>query len=243
MLEILFISDLHLAPERPDIIQLYARFLDEQAHYAKRLYILGDFVEYWLGDDDHAEALEPVFSKMKQLADAGLKIYLMHGNRDFLMGEALAERCGCTLINDPVVENLGQQAALLMHGDTLCTDDVRYQELRVMLRSAQWQQQFLAKPLAEREQIAEALREQSKEETQAKPAEIMDVNANAVAQAFIEHGVSLMIHGHTHRPAIHQLEVNGQPVTRIVLGDWYKKGSYLAVDAQGHYQLNDYPAE
>jgi len=240
MSEILFISDLHLAPERPDIIQLYLKFLHDQASAAKRLYILGDFVEYWLGDDDQALELEPVFSKMKQLADAGLKIYLMHGNRDFLMGEALAERCGCTLIDDPVLENLNQHSALLMHGDTLCTDDVRYQELRVMLRSPQWQQDFLAKPLAERELVAKALREQSKEETQAKQAEIMDVNADAVTQAFIEHGVSLMIHGHTHRPAIHQLEVNGQQVVRIVLGDWYEKGSYLEFDADGQYQLKEY---
>ncbi|MFW2371644.1 MAG: UDP-2,3-diacylglucosamine diphosphatase [Gammaproteobacteria bacterium] len=240
MSEILFISDLHLAPERPDIIQLYLKFLHEQARFAKRLYILGDFVEYWLGDDDRAQELEPVFAKMKQLADAGLKIYLMHGNRDFLMGEAFAERCGCTLISDPTVDNLNQHSALLMHGDTLCTDDVRYQELRVMLRNPQWQQDFLAKPLAERELMAKALREQSKEETQAKQAEIMDVNADAVAQAFIEHDVSLMIHGHTHRPAIHSLQVNGQPVIRIVLGDWYETGSYLAFDADGQYQLKEY---
>lgn len=240
MSEILFISDLHLAPERPDIIQLYLKFLDEQARSAKRLYILGDFVEYWLGDDDQAEGLEPVFSKMKQLADNGLKIYLMHGNRDFLMGEAFAQRCGCTLINDSSIESLNHHSALLMHGDTLCSDDVRYQELRVMLRNPQWQQDFLAKPLAMREQMAQALRAQSKEETQSKDAEIMDVNADAVKQAFIDHGISLMIHGHTHRPAIHQLDVNGQAVTRIVLGDWYSKGSYLAFDADGEYQLKEY---
>lgn len=240
MSEILFISDLHLAPERPDIIQLYLKFLDEQARFAKSLYILGDFVEYWLGDDDKAEGLEPVFRKMKQLADDGLKIYLMHGNRDFLMGQAFAERCGCTLINDPLVESLGHQSALLMHGDTLCTDDIRYQELRGTLRNPQWQQEFLARLLAERKQMAKALREQSKEETQLKDAEIMDVNADAVAKAFIDHGVTLMIHGHTHRPAIHQLEVKGQPVNRIVLGDWYKKGSYLAFDTNGQYQLKEY---
>ena len=240
MSEILFISDLHLAPERPDIIQLYLKFLDEQARFAKSLYILGDFVEYWLGDDDTPSGLTPVFSKMKQLADEGLKIYLMHGNRDFLMGQAFAERCGCTLINDPLVESLDHQSALLMHGDTLCTDDIRYQELRVMLRNPQWQQEFLARPLAERKQMAKALREQSKEETQLKDAEIMDVNTDAVTKAFIDHGISLMIHGHTHRPAIHQLEVKGQPVTRIVLGDWYKKGSYLAFDTNGQYQLKEY---
>ena len=240
MSEVLFISDLHLAPERPDIIQLYLKFLDDQARSARRLYILGDFVEYWLGDDDPAQGLESVFSKMKQLADDGLKIYLMHGNRDFLMGDIFAERCGCTLIGDPVVESLNQHTALLMHGDSLCTDDVRYQQLRVMLRDPQWQQDFLAKPLAERELIARALREQSKEETQAKQAEIMDVNVDAVAQAFTQHGVSLMIHGHTHRPAIHQLEVSGQQVVRIVLGDWYEKGSYLEIDDNGQYQLKGY---
>ena len=240
MSEVLFISDLHLATERPDIIQLYLKFLDDQARSARRLYILGDFVEYWLGDDDPAQGLESVFSKMKQLADDGLKIYLMHGNRDFLMGDIFAERCGCTLIGDPVVESLNQHTALLMHGDSLCTDDVRYQQLRVMLRDPQWQQDFLAKPLAERELIARALREQSKEETQAKAADIMDVNDDAVSSAFKEHGIELMIHGHTHRPAIHMLEVDGKAAKRIVLGDWYTQGSVLEFNSPDDFKLQSF---
>jgi len=236
----LFISDLHLAPERPDIIQLFVDFLNNQAVHVESLYILGDLVEYWLGDDDEAEGLNSVFDCMKQLADNGLKIYLMHGNRDFLMGEQLAQRAGCILINDPHIAHFNNIPVLLMHGDILCTDDTRYQELRLMLRNPAWQQDFLSKPLAEREAMALALRQQSKEETQSKAADIMDVNADAVTQAFVDHRVKLMIHGHTHRPSIHQLEVNGKPVKRVVLGDWYSQGSVLEFDDAEHFKLTSF---
>jgi len=236
----LFISDLHLAPERPDIIQLFVAFLNNQAAQAESLYILGDLVEYWLGDDDEAEGLGAVFDCMKQISENGLKIYLMHGNRDFLMGEQLAQRAGCTLINDPYIAEFNNTPVLLMHGDTLCTDDSRYQELRLMLRNPAWQKDFLSKPLAEREQMAIALRKQSKEETQSKAADIMDVNSAAVNQAFLTHQVTLMIHGHTHRPAIHELSVNGKPVKRIVLGDWYSQGSVLEFDDTEHFKLRSF---
>lgn len=236
----LFISDLHLAPERPDIIQLFIEFLHTQAVHAESLYILGDLVEYWLGDDDQAEGLNPVFAEMKQLADNGLKIYLMHGNRDFLMGEALAQRAGCKLIEDPSVIEFDQTPVLLMHGDTLCTDDVRYQQLRTMLREPAWQSDFLSKPLAEREQMARALRQQSREETSTKDEAIMDVNADAVSQAFSRHKVQLMIHGHTHRPAIHQLSINGKTAQRIVLGDWYSQGSVLEFNSAGDFKLRSF---
>lgn len=240
MSDILLISDMHLAPERPGIIQLFLKFLDEKARAARQLFILGDFVEYWLGDDDEARGLDPVFRQMKQLADDGLQIYLMHGNRDFLMGEQLAQRCGCTLLDDPCVMELAGERVLLMHGDTLCTDDVDYQKLRVMLRNPQWQQDFLSKPLVERIMMAKALREKSEQETATKAAEIMDVNADAVAQAFRQHGVSLMIHGHTHRPHVHRLDVDGKPVTRVVLGDWYRKGNYLAFNSTDDFALKDF---
>lgn len=236
----LFISDLHLAPERPEIIQLYVEFLKNQAAHAESLYILGDLVEYWLGDDDKAEGLSEAFDTMKQLADAGLKIYLMHGNRDFLMGEQLAQRAGCELIHDPCIAHFDNQPVLLMHGDTLCTDDIRYQELRLMLRDPAWQEDFLSKPLAEREQMAKALRQQSKEETRNKAADIMDVNDTAVRKAFSEHKVSLMIHGHTHRPAIHQLDINGHSVKRIVLGDWYSQGSVLEFNSVNDFILHTF---
>ena len=237
MKPVLFISDLHLAPERPAIIELFIKFLDQQASKVNELYILGDLVEYWLGDDDTAVGLDAVFNKMKQLADAGLTIYLMHGNRDFLMGEQLAERAGCQLIHEPYIADLNGKPALLMHGDTLCTDDVRYQELRLMLRNPAWQQDFLNKALAEREMMAKALREKSTEETQAKDADIMDVNASSVSDAFKNHDINLLIHGHTHRPAIHKLKNNQ---TRIVLGDWYKTGSVLEFTDFEHFQLKEF---
>jgi len=236
----LFISDLHLAPERPDIIQLFVEFMNIQAAKAESLYILGDLVEYWLGDDDDATGLNDAFNAMKQQSENGLKIYLMHGNRDFLMGEELALRTGCTLIHEPYIATFDNTPVLLMHGDTLCTDDLRYQELRKTLRNPAWISDFLNKPLSEREQLALALRKQSKEETQTKSAEIMDVNPSAVEQAFLENKVSLLIHGHTHRPAIHNSEINNKPVKRIVLGDWYSQGSVLEFNTPDDYQLNHF---
>jgi len=233
----LFISDLHLANDRPEIVQLFIKFLDQRASHASQLYILGDLVEYWLGDDDPAEGLEPAFNAMKQCADRGLQIFLMHGNRDFLMGETFARRSGCQLIQDPYIANLNGVPALLMHGDTLCTDDLRYQQLRLMLRNPAWQADFLSKPLAERTEMARALREQSKDETQLKDEAIMDVNPQAVNQAFQQHGVRLMIHGHTHRPDIHSFELDQESVQRIVLGDWYNSGSYLELAPDNSFSL------
>ncbi len=236
----LFISDLHLSPERPEIIQLYINFLNQQATKASSLYILGDLVEYWLGDDDKAEGLSEVFNCMKKQAEKGLNIYLMHGNRDFLMGQSLAQRAGCTLISDPYITEFNNTPVLLIHGDTLCTGDLRYQEFRALLRSQQWKDDFLSKPLTEREQIAEGLRDQSKEETQNKAEDIMDANDDAVTQAFNQHNVSLMIHGHTHRPAIHSLSVDKKPVKRIVLGDWYSHGSVLEFTDPEHFELKTF---
>ena len=234
----LFISDLHLAPERPDIIQLFVQFMNNQAAQAESLYILGDLVEYWLGDDDEAEGLSEAFSAMKEQSDNGLNIYLMHGNRDFLMGEDLAQRAGCKLIHEPYVASLNNSSALLLHGDTLCTDDLRYMELRKVLRNPTWQDDFLSKPLIERKQMALALRQQSKEDTQSKSSDIMDVNEQAVIDAFVNNNVSLMIHGHTHRPAIHDININNKPAKRIVLGDWYSQGSVLEIDDSDNFHLS-----
>ena len=234
----LFISDLHLAPERPDIIQLFVQFMNNQAAQAESLYILGDLVEYWLGDDDEAEGLSEAFSAMKEQSDNGLNIYLMHGNRDFLMGEDLAQRAGCKLIHEPYVASLNNSSALLLHGDILCTDDLRYMELRKVLRNPTWQNDFLSKPLIERKQMALALRQQSKEDTQSKSSDIMDVNEQAVIDAFINNNVSLMIHGHTHRPAIHDININHKPAKRIVLGDWYSQGSVLEIDDSDNFHLS-----
>ncbi len=236
----LFIADLHLAPERPDIIELFIQFLQTQAAQAESLYILGDFVEYWLGDDDNAEGLDRVFTAMKQQTDSGLKIFLMHGNRDFLMSEAHAKRYNCRLIHEPYIATFDEVPVLLMHGDILCTDDVSYQKFRTMLRSDAWKDDFLSKPLTVRNQIAAGLREQSQAATKEKQAEIMDVNADAVNQIFIDNHVSLVIHGHTHRPAIHNLNINNKQVKRIVLGDWFDQGSILEFNSTDDFQLKSF---
>lgn len=240
MKPILFISDLHLSPERPDIIQLFQKFLTEKQNKISDLYILGDFVEYWLGDDDKAEGLSAVFDSLKLFSDNGHNIFLMHGNRDFLMGQDFADRCGCTLLQDPFILDLNSDQILLMHGDTLCTDDTRYQIFRSMVRAPDWQSDFLSKSLEERTLMAQAMREKSKEETKEKSDEIMDVNQQAVEKAFIENNTHMIIHGHTHRPGVHTLDISGATGTRIVLGDWYKKGSYLEFYNTDNFALKDY---
>ena len=241
MTDIVFISDLHLAPERPQMIELFIRFADEIAAQADALYILGDFLEYWLGDDDPAPALKPVFDKLIELDEKhGTKIFFMHGNRDFLIGSKLAERCHFTLIDETHKIAINNQHALLMHGDTLCTDDVEYQKFRQVCRSEAWKQDILSKSLEERIQIALSLRAQSKQSTTEKEEYIMDVNQDATDNVFIENDISLLIHGHTHRPAIHHKTINGNDTTRIVLGDWYETGSYLRINDASEFRLQTY---
>lgn len=241
MKDVVFISDLHLAPERPQIIDLFIRFADEIAAQADCLYILGDFLEYWLGDDDPAKSLSPVFDKLIEINERfATDIFFMHGNRDFLVGSQLAERCHFTLINDPHKIKIRNKDALLMHGDTLCTDDIEYQKFRQMVRSQEWQQQILSKTLSERIEIARSLREKSQQSTSAKDEYIMDVNQDATDKAFIDNNVDLIIHGHTHRPAIHHRTVNGIETTRIVLGDWYNTGSYLRIKNSSPLLLQTY---
>ncbi len=155
MREWLFISDLHLAPERPEIIHLFERFVDEIAIHAERLYILGDFLEYWLGDDDKAVGLESTFQSLKKLSDAGVSVFFIAGNRDFLIGHKLAQKCGFKIIDEPFIETIHGQATLLMHGDTLCTDDIAYQSFRAVVRNKAWQDDVLGKSLEEREQLAQ----------------------------------------------------------------------------------------
>ncbi len=232
MQDLVFISDLHLAPERPQIIELFLRFADEVATSADALYILGDFLEYWLGDDDPSPALIPVFNKLAALSEKHkTRIFFMHGNRDFLVGNKLAERCHFELIeSDTLKIKIQDEDVLLMHGDTLCTDDVEYQKFRQLVRSKQWQQDILSKNIEERIQIAKNLREQSKKSTNEKEESIMDVNAQETEKAFLDNGVNVIIHGHTHRPAVHQQIINNQKTTRVVLGDWFKSGSYLRLN-------------
>jgi UDP-2,3-diacylglucosamine hydrolase len=232
MQDLVFISDLHLAPERPQIIELFLRFCDEVAAQADALYILGDFLEYWLGDDDPSPTLTPVFDKLNQLSEKHkTRIFFMHGNRDFLVGNKLAERCHFELIEDDTLKiKIQDQGVLLMHGDTLCTDDIEYQKFRQLVRSEQWKQDILSKSIEQRIQIAKDLREQSKKSTTEKEQSIMDVNARETEKTFLDNDVKVIIHGHTHRPAIHQQIINDQQTTRIVLGDWFKTGSYLRLN-------------
>jgi UDP-2,3-diacylglucosamine hydrolase len=226
----LFISDLHLDESRPQIVDLYLALLAGDARRADALYVLGDLFESWIGDDDDARLASQVAAATRALRDSGVPVYFMHGNRDFLLGEDYAARSGMTLLIDPTVVTLGGERTLLMHGDTLCTDDVEYQRFRAMVRDPRWQQQFLARPLAERRAFAAQARGESRKQTAEKSAEIMDVNAAAVLAAMRAHEVRKLIHGHTHRPATHRFDLDGAPAERIVLGDWYEQDSVLRVD-------------
>jgi UDP-2,3-diacylglucosamine hydrolase len=229
----LFISDLHLDPARPDITSQALEFLEAETAGADALYILGDLFEAWVGDDDPEPEKRRVIAALRQLSDAGLPCYFMHGNRDFLVGAGFAAASGCTLLEDPTVIELHGTPVLLMHGDTLCTDDHEYQAFRQMVRNPAWQQVMLAKPLQERLMLAKYLRETSSASMAGKSMEIMDVNQGAVAAAMREHGVYNLLHGHTHRPAVHRFELDGHEAVRIVLGDWYTQGSALSWDADG----------
>jgi len=232
---ILFISDLHLDASRPQIVDLYTQLLARDAREAAALYILGDLFESWIGDDDDAPLATQVAHATRALRDAGVPVYFMHGNRDFLLGEEFAARAGMTLLADPTVIELGGERVLLLHGDTLCTDDVEYLNFRTLVRDPRWQQQFLAKPLAERRAFAAQARGESRKHTSSMKAEIMDVNQHAVEAAMREHGVTRMIHGHTHRPATHRFNLDGQAAERIVLGDWYKQHSVLRLDLSSRH--------
>ena len=226
----LFISDLHLSEERPGANERFFEFLEEEAGNAQALYVLGDLFEYWIGDDDLGEPFNAVIlGFFRRLTASGTRLYFMHGNRDFLVSEGFAAASGATLLADPSVVD----GTLLTHGDTLCTDDRDYQEWRRTARSADWQREFLAKPLAERRDTVHGLREKSKAVIQAKSAQIMDVNDAAVADVLRRHGVTRLIHGHTHRPGMHRLQVDGRRCERWVLPDWYGRGGYLElVDAR-----------
>ncbi len=223
----LLISDLHLGPQRPQLTELCLKFLTHQACDAKRLFILGDFFEYWLGDDAIHPHYQPVISALQQLSNHGVEILFMHGNRDFLVGQQLADLCGITLLKDPTIVEIGGQATLLSHGDILCTDDLPYQQFRMMVRDEDWQAGFLSKSLEERQTYAEQARKASQDANQQKSQEIMDVNQQAVVELMLQHNVTRLIHGHTHRPKHHHFSVGAYTYERIVLSDWDKHGHYL----------------
>ena len=237
----LFISDLHLDESRPDITEAFLGFLEERAAGAEKLFILGDFFEAWIGDDERTPLQETVAGALRQLSDRGTEIFLMHGNRDFLIGQDFCDRAGASLLPDPSKVNLYGTPTLLMHGDSLCTADVEYQKFRTNMRNPQWQQMILQRPLADRQLMARQLREISMAKNQGKAESIMDVTPDEVVNALETHGVQRLIHGHTHRPAIHQLEANGKPAQRFVLGDWDKYVWWLEVKEDADPVLNKIP--
>lgn len=227
----LFIADLHLDDARPDITALFERFLaSDEARSANAFYILGDLVEAWIGDDDDAELPSRIAAATRGLRDAGVPVYFMVGNRDFLLGETFAGRAGITLLDDGTVHDIEGVPTLLMHGDVLCTDDVEYQAVRAQVRTDAWKAQILSMPLEARRAFAAKARSDSKSRTGRIDETIMDVNQGAVQAAMRQAGVRRLVHGHTHRPAIHDFVLDGAPAQRIVLGDWYDHGSVLSID-------------
>lgn len=230
----LFISDLHLDPSRPQITALFENYLaSDEVRRADALYILGDLVEAWIGDDDDAELPQRIAAATRAVRDAGVPVYFMVGNRDFLLGKAFAQRAGMTLLEDGTVHDIHGRSALLMHGDVLCTDDIAYQAVRQQVRNPKWQKQILSMPLEARRAFAANAREDSKAHTGSTLENIMDVNDGAVAETMRQAGVTRLIHGHTHRPAVHAFDLDGKAAERIVLGDWYEQGSVLRVDGDG----------
>ena len=229
----LFISDLHLEAKRPDITRAFLRLLETRAPSFDELYILGDFFEVWLGDDTIDELGREVVRALSQLSSQGTRVYLMHGNRDFLLGRRFCRAAGCTLLNDPTVVKLNGEPVLLMHGDSLCTDDLEYMRMRRWLRTPASRLLLRNLPKRTRYKLGRKLRDESQSRTRMKAADITDVNLGAVAHIMREKGVKTHIHGHTHRPAIHDLMIDGASAERIVLGDWDQAGWALEVDENG----------
>ena len=229
----LFISDLHLEAERPDIGDQFIKFLREDASDAEALYILGDLFEAWVGDDDPNAYYAKIKMALRKLTDSGIPVYFMHGNRDFMIGRKFANETGIEILKDPYRVRMYGEKALLTHGDAMCIDDVQYQRVRLMTRDPEWQASMLTKPLKERLRIAEEARRQSLEQTLNLNMNIMDVNEGEVKKVMIEHRVDVLLHGHTHRPDIHTVDLGGRKAKRIVLGDWYMQGSVVKWDLRG----------
>lgn len=229
----LFISDLHLDSSRPDIADQFLAFLRSEAVDADALYILGDLFESWVGDDDPDPHYATIKSALRNLVDSGTPVYFMHGNRDFMIGSRFAEETSVTLLPDPSHLTIEGTDVLVSHGDALCTDDVEYQKFRQMTRNPQWQAMMLQKSLEERLAFARQARAASMQHGKTINARISDVNQQAVEQFMQDHGSDLLLHGHTHRPDVHQFRIGDSPATRIVLGDWYDHGSVVRWDANG----------
>jgi UDP-2,3-diacylglucosamine hydrolase len=229
----LFISDLHIDSSHPAIIRQFLRFLESEAKNSAALYILGDLFESWIGDDAPDAAQSAAIVGLRALTSSGVPCFVMHGNRDFLLSTQFCRLSGAQILTDPLIVTLYGESVLVMHGDALCTDDLAYQRLRATVRNADWQRQFLALSIEARRSLAGAARAGSRAHTAAMENTITDVNPESVARALRGAGTSTLLHGHTHRPAIHAFEVDGKPRTRIVLGDWYDQGSVLRWDHRG----------
>ena len=237
----LLISDLHLCDAHQDLTAAFQHFCKEKATQAEALFILGDLSDAWVGDDDDGDTANTIRQTLKTVAAQGTAVYLMSGNRDFLMGAQLAEDCGASVLADPSVVNLHGNDALLLHGDSLCIDDSEYMAFRAQIQNPSAQQILLSKPLEERRQIAAMLRSQSKSANSNKAEDIMDVNQDEVVKQLENANVKLMIHGHTHRPAEHELQIASGTAKRLVLGDWGESIWYIKADQQGQ-TLHSYPA-
>nr|WP_199861527.1 UDP-2,3-diacylglucosamine diphosphatase [Pseudomonas sp. CFBP 13710] len=240
----MLISDLHLQEERPDITRAFLDFLGGRARSAEALYILGDFFEAWIGDDAMTPFQSSICAALRALSDGGTKIFLMHGNRDFLIGSSFCRKAGCSLLADPSMVRLNGQAVLLMHGDSLCTRDEGYMRLRRVLRNPLTLFILRNLPLGTRHTLARKLRNESRAQTQMKAHDIVDVTPEEVPRVMCQHGVTTLIHGHTHRPAVHELQIGDLPAQRIVLGDWDRQGWVLQVDDRGfNLAPFDFPAQ
>ncbi len=229
----LFISDLHLYHQRPAVTEAFRQFLRQEAVQADSLYILGDLFEAWIGDDDPDPDNRSIVTSLKALTDSGTRCFFIRGNRDFLVGDRFAEETGVSILSDGTQIDLYNQPVLLLHGDTLCTDDKEYQRFRRIVRHPATRAAFLALPVAARRALAKRMRDQSMSTSSQKPEEIMDVNQAAVEQTMRDESVKILVHGHTHRPAAHRFKLAGSDVQRIVLGDWYSQGSILRWDSAG----------
>jgi UDP-2,3-diacylglucosamine hydrolase len=230
---VLFISDLHLDASRPAATKTFRQFLHQEASQVDALYILGDLFEYWISDEDQNPHYREVIDALAELTTAGVKCYIMHGNRDFMLGRRFAQESGTTLLYDPTLIYAGGKSILISHGDMLCTDDHSYQRFRRIVRSAWFQRIYTALPFFLKRRLAIKARSKSGDSMDDKPPEILDVNQDAVADILKLHKVDTLLHGHTHRPYIHQFEIDGKIMMRIVLGDWYESGSVLRWDQAG----------
>ena len=238
----LLISDLHLDPARPEHLAALETLLGNHAGKAERLYVLGDLFEAWIGDDDDSPFNRQAIDAFRRFSDAGSELFFMHGNRDFLLGDKFADDCGGVLLDEGTVADLYGTRALLMHGDSLCTEDHAYQQFRAMARDPQWQQGMLAKPLEERRALAQGMRMQSQGNNANKPENIMDVTPAEVVRVMEEAGVQHLIHGHTHRPAVHDVDLKDGTGARWVLGDWGELGWRIVADSDGlrleHWEIS-----